>query len=230
MFASIVFHEARWCNLPYLTSRLEELKKQRPDLAALVSNWVDTKGDQQHLLSLLRGHRMKRLLRRMLDPKEFLSDYGIRSISKVYQDRPYEYRLNGKNYSVSYNPAESHSDLFGGNSNWRGPIWMPINYLLIQSLHSFQEYYTDEFRVEYPTHSGQFFSLAEIAESLSNRLNSIFLPDENGERPVNGGNPLFNHDPHFKDYVMFYEYFHGDTGQGLGASHQTGWTGLIAIL
>jgi hypothetical protein len=225
MFASIVFHEARWCNLPYLTSRLEELKKQRPDLAALVSNWVDTKGDQQHLLSLLRGHRMKRLLRRMLDPKEFLSDYGIRSISKVYKDRPYEYRLNGKNYSVSYNPAESHSDLFGGNSNWRGPIWMPINYLLIQSLHSFQEYYTDEFRVEYPTHSGQFFSLAEIAESLSNRLNSIFLPDENGERPVNGGNPLFNHDPHFKDYVMFYEYFHGDTGQGLGASHQTGWTG-----
>lgn len=230
MFASIVFDESKWGNLPYLKERMEDLKDQRPDLAALVSNWKDTKGDEQHLYSLLRGHRMKLLLRRMLDPDEFLSDYGIRSVSKVYKEHPYDYWLDGENYSVGYNPAESNSNIFGGNSNWRGPIWMPINYLLIQSLYSFHEYYTDDFRVEYPTHSGNYLSLAGIADALCKRLKSIFLRNENGERPVFGGQPKFNHDPHFKDYILFCEYFHGDNGKGLGASHQTGWTGLIAVL
>ena len=230
MFASIVFDESKWGNLPYLKERMEKLKDQRPDLAALVSNWKDTKGNEQHLYSLLRGHRMKLLLRRMLDPEEFLSDYGIRSVSKIYQERPYDYWLNGVNYSVGYNPAESNSDIFGGNSNWRGPIWMPINYLLIQSLYSFHDYYTDDFRVEFPSGSGNYCSLAEIADALSKRLKSIFLRNEKGERPVFGGYAKLNHDPHFKDYILFCEYFHGENGKGLGASHQTGWTGLIAVL
>jgi len=230
MFAVIVFDEHKWNKLPQLRDQLDRFMNQRPDLVQLVSYWKDTKGDEQHLFSLLRGHRMKLLLRRMLDANEFLSDYGIRSISKQYQDQPYHYVLNGTDYEVKYDPAESDSNMFGGNSNWRGPIWMPINYMLIQSLQKFQEYYTDDFKVEYPTHSGKYYPLSEIAASLGQRLKNIFLRDEKGERPVFGGYEKLNRDPHFKDYILFHEYFHGDTGKGLGASHQTGWTGLIALL
>ncbi|GGI51969.1 glucosidase [Mucilaginibacter galii] len=230
MFAVIVFDEAKWKNLPLFSERLDWFMQQRPDLVDLVSRWKDTKGNQKHLFSLLRGHRMKLLLKRMLDTNEFLSDYGIRSISKVYEQQPYQYFLNGADYSVKYTPAESDSNMFGGNSNWRGPIWMPINYLLICSLDRFQEYYTDDFRVEYPTGSGQYFSLAEIAQALRERLKNIFLKDGQGNRPVFGGHPKLNTDPHFKDYILFHEYFHGDNGKGLGASHQTGWTGLVALL
>ncbi|RYE01438.1 MAG: glucosidase, partial [Sphingobacteriaceae bacterium] len=201
MFAVIVFDEAKWNKLPGLKERLDWFMEQRPDLVKLISYWKDTKGAEQHLFSLLRGHRMKRLLKRMLDPTEFLSDYGIRSVSKEYEEHPYDYYLNGIDYRVRYNPAESDSDMFGGNSNWRGPIWMPVNYLLIHSLHIFQEYYTDEFRVEYPTNSGNYHSLAEIADALSCRLKSIFLRNEKGERPVFGGYEKLNHDPHFKDYI-----------------------------
>lgn len=230
LISTIVFDEGKWSNLPKLKKRLEELQQLRPDLAALVSNWKDLKGDEQHLLSLLRGHRMKLLLHRMLDENEFLSEYGVRSISKVYQNEPYEYWLNGTDYCVHYTPGESDTYMFGGNSNWRGPIWLPTNYVLIQSLYVFHEYYTDEFRVEYPTHSGNFYSLKEIAELLSRRLKAIFLRNEKGERPVFGDNRKLNHDPHFKDYLLFHEYFHGDTGKGLGASHQTGWTALIGVV
>ncbi|WP_345949120.1 glucosidase [Mucilaginibacter sp. PAMB04274] len=230
MFAVIIFDEAKWQNLPGLTERLDWFMNQRPDLVNLVSRWKDTKGTETHLFSLLRGHRMKLLLRRMLDANEFLSDYGIRSLSKVYEQTPYQYILNGADYSVKYTPAESDSNMFGGNSNWRGPIWMPMNYLLVGALHRFHEYYTDDFKVEYPTGSGQYLTLAEIAHALSKRLKGIFLRNEKGERPVFGGHPKFNQDEHFKDYILFYEYFHGDTGKGLGASHQTGWTGLVALL
>ncbi len=230
MFAVIVFDENTWNKLSGLKERLDWFMQQRPDLVKLISYWKDTKGTEQHLFSLLRGHRMKLLLKRMLDPAEFLSDYGIRSISKTYQDHPYHYHLNGADYQVRYIPAESDSDMFGGNSNWRGPIWMPVNYLLIQSLKNFQEYYTDDFKVEYPTNSGSYHSLAEIAAALSGRLKSIFLRNAKGERPVFGGSEKLNRDPHFKDYILFHEYFHGDNGKGLGASHQTGWTGLIALL
>ncbi len=230
MFAVIVFDEHKWNKLPQLRDQLDRFMNQRPDLVQLVSYWKDTKGNEQHLFSLLRGHRMKLLLRRMLDTKEFLSDYGIRSISKQYQDQPYHYVLNGTDYEVKYDPAESDSNMFGGNSNWRGPIWMPINYMLIQSLLKFQEYYTDDFKVEYPTRSGKYYPLSEIAALLGQRLKNIFLRDEKGERPVFGGYEKLNQDPHFKDYILFHEYFHGDTGKGLGASHQTGWTGLIALL
>jgi hypothetical protein len=230
MFAVNVFDEGRWGKLPRLKANLDRFMLQRPDLVKLVSYWKDTNGDEQHLLSLLRGHRMKLLLRRMLDPNEFLSDHGIRSISKVYEQQPFDYWLNGTDFSVTYIPGESDTDMFGGNSNWRGPIWMPINYLLIKSLYQFHSYYGDDFKVEYPTGSNQYFSLAQIADLLGKRLKSIFLVNENGERPVFGGHPKLNHDPHFKDYILYHEYFNGDTGKGLGASHQTGWTGLIALL
>lgn len=230
MFAVTIFEEAKWKNLPMLTERLDWFMQQRPDLVNLVSRWKDTKGDQQHLFSLLRGHRMKLLLRRMLDTSEFLSDYGIRSISKIYDENPYQYFLNGADYSVKYTPAESDSSMFGGNSNWRGPIWMPINYLLVEALYRFHEYYTDDFKVEYPTGSGQYLTLAQIAGALSQRIKNIFLRNDNGERPVFGGHPKLNHDEHFRDYILFHEYFHGDNGAGLGASHQTGWTGLVALL
>jgi hypothetical protein len=230
MFATIVFDEYKWKKLPKLKARLDWFMQQRPDLVQLVSHWKDTKGNNKHLLSLLRGHRMKLLLRRMLDTNEFLSDFGIRSLSKIYQAKPYNYQLNGFDYTVTYIPAESDSNTFGGNSNWRGPVWMPVNYLIIESLKNFQEYYTDDFKVEYPTNSGEYFSLSEIAALLSKRLKSIFIRNENGERPVFGGHPKFNHDPHFNNYILFHEYFDGDTGKGLGASHQTGWTSLIAML
>jgi len=230
MFAQVVFNEEQWEKLPKLKAQLEWFMSQRPDLVKLVSHWTDTKGNNQHLLSLLRGHRMKLLLKRMLDPNEFLSDYGIRSLSKAYSEHPFNYQLDGIDYSVKYIPAESDSSMFGGNSNWRGPVWMPVNYLIIESLKNFQEYYTDDFKVEYPTGSGEYFSLAAIANLISKRLKGIFLKNEAGERPAMGGHPKYNHDPHFKDYILFHEYFDGDNGKGLGASHQTGWTALIALL
>ena len=230
LFAVIVFDDNRWKKLPKLKAHLDWFMLQRPDLVSLVSYWKDTNGDEQHLLSLLRGHRMKLLLRRMLDTNEFLSDYGIRSISKVYEDQPFSYWLDGTDFSVRYAPAESDTGMFGGNSNWRGPVWMPVNYLIIQSLYAFHTYYGPDFKVEYPTGSNQYFSLAEIADSLSKRLKSIFLKNEKGERAVFGGHPKLNHDDNFKDYLLYHEYFHGDNGKGLGASHQTGWTGLVALL
>ncbi|SEB19462.1 MGH1-like glycoside hydrolase domain-containing protein [Pedobacter hartonius] len=230
MFSQVVFEESKWEKLPRLKEQMDIFMKRRPDLVQLVSHWTDTKGNNQHLLSLLRGHRMKLLLKRMLDANEFLSDYGVRSVSKAYCENPFQYQLDGSDYTVSYLPAESDSNMFGGNSNWRGPIWMPMNYLIIESLRNFQEYYTDDFKVEYPTGSGEYFSLAEIADHLSKRLKNLFLKNEAGERPASGGHPKFNHDPYFKDYILFSEYFNGDSGKGLGAGHQTGWTGLIALL
>ena len=230
LYAAIVFDEARWTNLPLLKQRMEQLRERRPDLANLVSNWKDTKGNEQHLLSLLRGHRMKLLLKRMLDTTEFLSPYGVRSLSKIYESDPFEYAINDMDLTVKYIPGESDQNMFGGNSNWRGPVWMPLNYLLVEALNTFQEYYTDEFRVEYPTGSGEYRSLAAIARALCSRLKGLFLRDAQGGRPVFGGDPLLNGDEHFKDYILFYEYFHGDSGKGLGASHQTGWTALVASL
>ena len=230
MYAQIVFDEAKWEKLPKLKQHMEWFMAKRPDLVKLVSHWTDTKGNNQHLLSLLRGHRMKLLLKRMLDTEEFLSDFGIRSLSKTYADNAYSYELDGTKYSVKYVPAESDSDTFGGNSNWRGPVWMPVNYLIIESLKNFQEYYTDDFKVEYPTRSGEYYSLEEIGKFIGQRLKSVFLQDEFGERPAMGGHPKLNHDQYFKDYIQFHEYFDGDTGKGLGASHQTGWTALVALL
>jgi Mannosylglycerate hydrolase MGH1-like glycoside hydrolase domain len=202
----------------------------RQDLASLVSRWHEPSGGEQHLMSLLRGHRLKALLRRMLDESEFFSDYGIRSLSKCYERAPYELFCGGQRFRVAYVPGESDSRTFGGNSNWRGPIWMPINFLLIESLVRFHRYYGADFKVECPTGSGIYMNLAEVAEELSRRLLRLFLRDGNGGRPVLGSSPLFLNNPQFSENPLFYEYFHGDTGRGLGAAHQTGWSGLIAVL
>ncbi|HKM72069.1 MAG TPA: glucosidase [Stellaceae bacterium] len=202
----------------------------RPDLAGLVSRWHEVSGGEDHLMSLLRGHRLKCLLRRMLDEDEFLSDYGIRALSKHHEKHPFRFEHAGQQYGVSYLPGESTSGVFGGNSNWRGPIWMPVNFLLIESLGRFHRYYGPDFKVECPTRSGVYMNLNQVAAELSRRLARLFLRDENGHRPVLGSSPLFRNDPDFRENPLFYEYFHGDTGAGLGASHQTGWTGLIALL
>ncbi len=216
--------------VPEFKRRLEWFLKYRPDLASLVSHWNEEGRGHRRLLSLLRGHRMKRLLSRMLDETEFLSDYGIRAISKHHDQHPYVFNVNGSDLSVRYLPAESDSGLFGGNSNWRGPIWFPVNYLLIESLQKFHHYYGDDFKVECPTGSGNFVSIDTAAREIAQRLTKIFLKDENGKRPVFSQYPRQQSDVHFRDHVLFYEYFHGDTGRGVGAAHQTGWTGLVAKL
>ena len=230
LFAVEVIDDKILQSLPEFAKRLNYMLENRPDLAALVSRWHEKGADEKHLLSLLRGHRVKRLLYRMLDETEFLSDYGIRSVSKYYDQHPYQLLVDGHMMTIRYTAAESDSPLFGGNSNWRGPIWMAPNYLLIESLQRFHHYYGDDFKIEYPTHSGKLYTLDEISMELSKRLARIFLRDENGLRPVFGASSKLQTDPHFKDYILFHEYFHGDNGAGLGASHQTGWSGLVAKL
>ncbi len=216
--------------VPQFRQRLEWFLGYRPDLAGLVSRWYEPGLGERRLLSLLRGHRMKRLLKRMLDETEFLSEYGIRALSRHHHENPYEFHVDGDLFTVRYQPAESDSGLFGGNSNWRGPIWFPVNFLIIESLQKFHHYYGNDFKVECPTGSGQYLTIEEIADELSRRLARIFLRDENETRPVFGNDEKFQTDPHFRDYILFYEYFHGDSGRGVGASHQTGWTGLVAKL
>ena len=215
---------------PEFSKRLEWFLTNRPDLASLVSRWQEKNEDEKHLLSLLRGHRMKKILQRMLDESEFFSDYGIRAVSKFHDQHPYEFWVDGSRFSVEYTPGESTTGLFGGNSNWRGPIWMPVNYLLVESLQKFHYYYGDDFKVECPTGSGMYMTLNEVANEISMRLAGLFLRDKNGTRPSLGDNNKLQQDPNFNDYILFYEYFHGDSGRGVGASHQTGWTGLIAKL
>jgi hypothetical protein len=216
--------------VPGFKERLEWYLNYRPDLARLVSRWQEPGRGERRLLSLLRGHRMKCLLKRMLDETEFLSDYGVRAVSRHHKDQPYSFSWAGQSFGVSYESAESTSGLFGGNSNWRGPIWMPMNFLLIESLQKFHHYYGDHFKVECPTGSGNWLTINDVASELSRRLTRIFLRDENGRRPVLNQHPKMQNDPHFRDYVLFYEYFDGDNGRGVGASHQTGWTGLVAKL
>ncbi|MFL5426129.1 MAG: MGH1-like glycoside hydrolase domain-containing protein, partial [Myxococcales bacterium] len=216
--------------VPEFKRRLEWFLAYRPDLASLVSHWTEPGRGQRRLLSLLRGHRMKKVLRRLLDETEFLSPYGVRALSKAHESQPYVYHLHGVDLKVDYQPGESNTYAFGGNSNWRGPIWMPVNMLIVRALLQYFTYYGNDFKVECPTGSGRQLNLYQVAEELSRRLSSIFLRDENGRRPVYGGTGKFQDDPHFKDLLLFYEYFHGDNGAGLGASHQTGWTGGVARL
>jgi hypothetical protein len=216
--------------LPEFKTHLEWFLANRPDLASLVARWKEPGAGERRLLALMRGSRMKRLLRRMLDPDEFLSDYGVRSLSKFHARNPYVLNVNGTAHTVAYEPGPSTSGVFGGNSNWRGPVWFPINYLLIEALQKFHHYYGEDFLLESPTGTGEMRTLGQIAEDISRRLIDLFLRDADGRRPVFGDNPLFQDDPHWRDYLLFYEYFHGDTGAGLGASHQTGWTALVAKL
>ena len=216
--------------LPGFKSRLEWYLKYRPDLASLVSRWQEPGMKELRLVALTRGHRMKCLLRRMLDPEEFLSDYGVRSLSKYHQAHPYSITIRGEEKIVSYEPAESQTGIFGGNSNWRGPVWFPINYLLIESLQQFHHYYGDDFKVECPTGSGQFMHLKDVANELSNRLIKIWLRDEKGECAFARASQSALNGSQDRHRYLFHEYFHGDIGAGLGASHQTGWTGLVAKL
>ncbi|WOC51646.1 glucosidase [Bergeyella porcorum] len=230
MFAVEVVEHKMIEQLPNFQKRMNWILKHRPELAKLVSHWETEGKGEKHLMSILRKTRLKRILEKMLDEKEFLSDYGIRSMSKIYQEQPFVFEINDTQYRVQYLPAESDSRMFGGNSNWRGPIWFPINFLIVESLQRFHYYYDDSLEVEFPTGSGKVHHLDDIAENLIHRLKSIFTRDTAGNRPFNGENEQMNHDAYFKDYIMFYEYFNGDTGKGLGASHQTGWTATIAKL
>ncbi|MHC8320303.1 MGH1-like glycoside hydrolase domain-containing protein [Pseudomonas sp. GB2N2] len=230
LFAVQVLEQHEHEGLPGLRERLLGFMRHRPDLASLVSRWTEPGEGNRMLLALLRGERTKDLLRRMLDEAEFLSEFGIRSLSKGFAVQPFGLLINGNQLCARYEPGESESRLYGGNSNWRGPVWMPINYMLIESLREFHLYYDKNFSVEYPTGSGFRASLEEVADSLSTRLTRLFLKDEEGKRPSMAAYAQLQADPESRDLVLFHEYFHGETGRGLGASHQTGWTALVALL
>jgi hypothetical protein len=216
--------------LPAFKRRMQWFIDNRPELTAEI-NCARTPGmGERRLLAIANRSRLERVLGYMLDETEFLSPYGIRALSRYHKDAPYVLHVNGTDHRVDYEPAESTSGLFGGNSNWRGPIWFPVNYLLIEALQKFHHYYGDNLRVECPTGSGIMMNLWEVSQEISRRLSHIFLQDDNGRRPVFGDLEKFQTDEHFRDYVLFHEYYHGDNGSGLGASHQTGWTGLVAKL
>ena len=215
--------------LPGFKRRMQWFIDNRPDFREHV-DMVETPNGVRRLLSIVTREQIPRVLRLMLDEGEFLSPHGIRSVSQVHRDRPYMLTCNGMEYQVRYEPAESSTSLFGGNSNWRGPVWFPVNYLILESLQKFHWYFGDDLKVECPTGSGQVMSLWDVAADLSRRLTRIFLRDADDRRPVYGSSDKFQRDPHWQDFVLFYEYFHGDNGAGLGASHQTGWTGLVAKL
>jgi Glycosyl hydrolase family 63 C-terminal domain len=216
--------------LPGFKRRLEWFIDNRRDLVGNVACMRTRGNKERRLLSIVGRDQLRRVLQVMLDEQEFLSPYGIRALSRHHQEHPYTLAVNGTDYRVNYEPAESSTGLFGGNSNWRGPIWFPVNYLLIESLQKFHHYLGDSFTVEFPARSGRFLTLWEVAAELSRRLSNIFLRDDKGERPVYHGISKFQADPNWNDLLMFHEYFHGDSGRGVGASHQTGWTGLVAKL
>jgi hypothetical protein len=217
---------------PRLTAQMFERIRRMPEL--LESIHATGPGHfgvaERGIIGLVNETRLRRILTRMLDENEFLSPYGIRSLSRYHADHPYVFSAGGQEYRVGYLPAESDTGMFGGNSNWRGPIWMPVNALIIRALMHYFAYYGESFKIECPTGSGNLLNLFEVAREIANRLTRIFLRDETGRRPVFGAAEKFQRDPHWRDHLLFYEYFHGDNGAGLGASHQTGWTGDIALL
>ena len=217
-------------DLPGFRKRMEWFIKNRPDLTGNVASMETPGRKERRLLSVVNQNRLRRILEKMLDEREFLSPYGIRALSRFHQEHPYILRLDGREHRIDYEPGDSSTGLFGGNSNWRGPIWFPVNYLLIESLQKYHYYLGDAFKVECPTGSGQMMTLWEVAAELSRRLSHLFLRGENDQRPIYGEMEKFQIDPHWRDLLLFYEYFHGDTGAGMGASHQTGWTGLVAKL
>jgi hypothetical protein len=215
---------------PRLLQMVELFRKRHPEVLKQISpadeSFIGYAG--RRLLSVCNKEKIERILAYMLNENEFFGPYGIRSVSRYHLEHPFVFNLSGHEYKVEYLPAESNTGMFGGNSNWRGPVWMPVNVLLIRSLLNLYQFYGDDFKVECPTGSGKYMTLFEVAKELGRRLSSIFLRDASGKRPVYGGSKKFQEDPHWKDYILFYEYFHGDNGAGLGASHQTGWTGVIA--
>jgi hypothetical protein len=206
---------------------MEWFLKYRPDLAGLIT--IDNKlGHNHRLLAVPTRDRLCRILRYLLDENEFLSPFGIRSLSKIHATKPYIFRADGREYRVDYVPGEGNTHLFGGNSNWRGPVWFPINYLIVEALERYYHFYGEDLKVECPTGSGILMNLQQVASEIVRRLVSLFLPDSQGRRPCHGEDLRYASDPHWKDLVLFYEYFHGETGRGCGASHQTGWTGIVS--
>jgi hypothetical protein len=228
LFAVEVLNADLLEKLPDFKRRVEWVLNNRPDLASLISSWYQPGKGETRLLSILRGHRMKMIMKRMFDETEFLSDFGIRSLSKYHKEHPYKFTYEGGTVQVDYTPAEATGDMFGGNSNWRGPIWFPMNYLILDSLEKFSSYYGNDYEVEFPTNSGQMMNIKQAAEGVSKRLLSLFIPDSNKKIPMYGEYEKFQNDPVFNKNHLFFEYFDGDTGKGLGANHQTGWTGLIS--
>jgi hypothetical protein len=224
-FEAVVFEK-----MPETGQRFRKFIEARPELRTFIHDPLKRGHGGRRLGSLLNETKLRRVLRTMLDENEFLSSHGIRALSRYHAEQPYTFRVGEQEYGVSYLPAESDSGMFGGNSNWRGPIWMPVNALIIRALLQYYMYYGNDFKIECPTGSGQLMTLYQVAEELTRRLTSIFTRNEEGRRPVYGGARKFQEDPHWRDYILFYEYFHGDNGAGIGASHQTGWTGIIARL
>src|SRR5262245_10877475 len=216
--------------LPDFKRRMEWFIQNRPDLTANVACMRTPGNAERRLLSIVSRDQLRSMLRVMLDESEFFSPHGIRAVSRFHHENPYVLKVDGMEHRVDYEPAESSAGLFGGNSNWRGPVWFPVNFLLIESLQKFHHYLGEDFKVECPTGSGKMLTLWEVAGEISRRMSRIFLRGEDGRRPVHGGAEKFQHDPHWRDLALFYEYFHGDNGAGIGASHQTGWTGLVAKL
>jgi hypothetical protein len=230
--ASTVFEASAVERYPKLKEMAALFRKRHPKVASHLAptdqGFVGQKG--RRLLSVLNKQKLERVLAYMLDENEFFGPHGIRSLSRYHLDHPFVFHVGGQEYKVQYLPGESDTGMFGGNSNWRGPVWMPVNVLLIRALVNLYSFYGGEFKVQCPTGSGRYMTLFEVAQELSRRLASAFLRDANGRRPVYGGTAKFQDDPHWRDLILFYEYFHGDNGAGLGASHQTGWTGSIAVL
>jgi hypothetical protein len=213
---------------PQVREHFERFLGARPELIAQIHNPLTVGKGGRRLGAILNEARLRRVLSVMLDEREFLSPYGIRALSRRHAEHPFVFHVGGQQYRVAYLPAESDTGMFGGNSNWRGPIWTPVNALIVRALLNYYMYYGDDFTIECPTGSGQKMTLYQVAEDLGRRLASIFLRGEGGRRPVYGASRKFQEDPHWRDLILFYEYFHGDNGAGLGASHQTGWSGLVA--
>ena len=230
LFATAVVDRASFEAMPIVTRSIAEVLDARPDLTTMIPGWMEPGKDGTRLLSVVDRERLAAMLRRVLDETEFLSEYGVRSLSQRHRDNPYGFGVAGTQYEVRYLPGPSDNRVFGGNSNWRGPIWFPMNFLLIQAIARFARYYDDSFTLECPTGSGRRCTLTEIADELANRLTRIFVRDDDGRRAVFGDNEVFQQGIHWRDYVPFHEFFHGDDGTGLGASHQTGWTALVALL
>jgi hypothetical protein len=228
--ASMVVEASAVTNHPKLTELIALFKKRHPDVVSHVaptdSGYLGYR--DRRLVSVLNKSKLERVLRYMLDENEFLGPHGIRSLSRYHLDHPYSVWVEHQEYKVQYLPAESNTGMFGGNSNWRGPVWMPVNVLIVRGLLNLYAFYGDDFKVECPTGSGQYMTLFEVAKEIQSRLVGTFLRNAEGKRPVYGGTTKFQDDPHWRDLILFYEYFHGDNGAGLGASHQTGWTGLVA--
>jgi len=228
--ASTVFPPGYEARLPRLAERIRTFMRAHPDLVATIAPPERAGRGGRRLLSVLNDAKLRRVLARMLDEQEFLSPFGLRALSRCHRDNPYTLTLGREVYRVDYEPGESASGLFGGNSNWRGPVWLPVNALVIRALVNLYAFHGDEFTVECPTGSGVRMTLLQVAQELARRLTSLFLRNDRGVRPVHGAGGKFQSDPYWRDLLLFYEYFHGDDGRGLGASHQTGWTGVIANL